>query len=114
MIDLLKSRAIGDKQMWPFVECQSDSLTYSGRASNVRSCSFAQLRAPRAVDASPNPGRRRGDMIKVKKLKLARETIVTLSAKTLEVAQGGVVTMPGAHCEPSGILPCPTQAGVCG
>jgi hypothetical protein len=53
-------------------------------------------------------------MIKAKKLKLARETIVTLSARKLEVAQGGVVTMPGAHCEPSGIRPCPTMAGVCG
>jgi hypothetical protein len=53
-------------------------------------------------------------MIKIKKLKLTRETIVTLKAKELDVAQGGVVTMPGAHCEPSGIRPCPTQAGVCG
>jgi hypothetical protein len=48
-------------------------------------------------------------MIKAKKLKLARETIVTLKAKELEVAQGGVVTMPGAACEPSGIRPCPTM-----
>lgn len=52
-------------------------------------------------------------MIKAKKLKLAHETIATLSTKVLEVVQGGVVTMPGAACEPSGIRPCPTKAGVC-
>lgn len=53
-------------------------------------------------------------MLKVKKLKLARETIVTLQAKELEVAQGGVVTTPGAACEPSGIRPCPTKFPLCG
>ena len=53
-------------------------------------------------------------MIKAKKLKLARETIATLSTKVLEAAQGGAVSAPGAACEPSGIRPCPTQAGVRG
>ena len=52
-------------------------------------------------------------MIKAKKLKLAREVLAMLSTKELRDAQGGVVTTPGAACEPSGIRPCPTKAGVC-
>ena len=47
-------------------------------------------------------------MIKKKKrLNLARETLVSLSAKELKEVQGGAVTMAGAACEPSGIRPCP-------
>lgn len=53
-------------------------------------------------------------MIKAKKLALAREVIAMLSTKELQGAQGGVVSAPGAACEPSGIRPCPTKAPICG
>ena len=41
-----------------------------------------------------------------KKLKVARETLVTLSNVRLEAVAGGVVTVAGAKCEPSGIIAC--------
>jgi hypothetical protein len=50
-------------------------------------------------------------MIKTKtptqKLKLDRQTIATLSSKSLEVVQGAGTTLTrGLGCEPSGILAC--------
>jgi len=53
-------------------------------------------------------------MIKAKKLKLAREVLAMLSTKELRDAQGGIDSAAPAACEPSGIRPCPTKAGVCG
>lgn len=41
-----------------------------------------------------------------KKLKVARETLVMLSKAELDAVAGGVVTVEGAKCEPSGIRPC--------
>lgn len=47
-------------------------------------------------------------MIRTKtKLKVAGETLVTLSHAKLEAAAGGVATVAGAKCEPSGIIACP-------
>jgi len=46
-------------------------------------------------------------MIKTKKLKLARETLVQLSLTKLEEVRGGVQTIANGKCEPSGIRPCP-------
>lgn len=43
---------------------------------------------------------------KQKRLELARETLVALSTRTLEQVHGGVVTVIGARCEPSGIIAC--------
>jgi hypothetical protein len=40
------------------------------------------------------------------KLKVARETLVMLSKANLEAVAGGVVTVAGAKCEPSGIRAC--------
>lgn len=47
-------------------------------------------------------------MIKIRKLKLARETLVVLSSKTLQVVQGGTgnSAVP-ARCEPSRLILCP-------
>ena len=46
-------------------------------------------------------------MIKAKKLKLSRETLVQLSLSKLEEVRGGVVTIVNGKCEPSGIIQCP-------
>lgn len=49
-------------------------------------------------------------MIKIKKLKLVRQTIATLSTKELQDVQGGNSRPSAApvKCEPSGVLACPT------
>jgi hypothetical protein len=41
-----------------------------------------------------------------KKLKVARETLVSLSNAKLEVVVGGFVTVANGKCEPSGIIAC--------
>ena len=46
-------------------------------------------------------------MIKAKKLKLARETLIQLSLTKLEEVRGGAVTIVNGKCEPSGIVQCP-------
>jgi nitrogenase subunit NifH len=44
---------------------------------------------------------------KTQKLKLDRQTIATLSSKSLELVQGaGPTQTRGVGCEPSGILAC--------
>jgi hypothetical protein len=50
-------------------------------------------------------------MIKAKKLKLARETVATLSVRALRDIQGGGGTFQtkGIGCEPSGIIACTDQ-----
>lgn len=50
-------------------------------------------------------------MIKIKKLRLARETLVLLPTKELQEVQGGDDRRSGAPfvCEPSGIRMCPIQ-----
>jgi hypothetical protein len=53
-------------------------------------------------------------MKKIRKLKLSREVLATLSTRELGDAQGGVNSAAPAKCEPSGIVPCPTKAGPCG
>jgi hypothetical protein len=49
-------------------------------------------------------------MIKTRKLKLARETLATLSSTVLQDVQGGsrVSAFP-VKCEPSGIIACTQQ-----
>lgn len=52
----------------------------------------------------------------LKKLKLARETISTLSAPTLRQVHGGVeitTSLAPVKCEPSGIIECPATQGKC-
>jgi hypothetical protein len=50
-------------------------------------------------------------LMKPKKLKLARETLVTLALRELHAIRGGV-TFPAVsafpvRCEPSGVIACP-------
>jgi hypothetical protein len=54
-------------------------------------------------------------MIKTAKLKLTRETLVMLSGQELRCVQGGAPrnSAAPAKCEPSGIIPCPTQVPNC-
>lgn len=49
-------------------------------------------------------------MIKSKKLRVAKETVKTLSSRDLHAVQGGIVIPPNSGkpgCEPSGIRACP-------
>lgn len=52
-------------------------------------------------------------MMKSKKLKLTRETVMTLATRDLQVIQGGIpvpVSAAPVRCEPSGIVACTAQA----